>query len=149
MRQIHIADLRIVRFALELALRFERAEIQGKFRRNRLQIRRIAAPIADLVKGDARRRRVVNRNRFVSLNVRARDRQLSAVEQLEIPVDHCVRVPVCSHRRFIQRLGNRVLGLRIIARLARAIIPDRQAENDLALFVRGLSRVRQRAFVAA
>ena len=149
MRQIHIADLRIVQFALELVLRFERAEIQGKIRRNRLQIRRIAAPIADLVKGDARRRRVVNRNRFVSLNVRARDRQLSAVEQLEIPVDHCVRVPVCSHRRFIQRLGNRVLGLRIIARLARAIIPDRQAENDLALFVRGLSRVRQRAFVAA
>ena len=148
-RQIHIAELRIVRFALKLALRFERAEIQGKFRRNRLQIRRIAAPIADLVKGDARRRRVVNRNRFVSLNVRARDRQRSAVEQLEIPVDHCVRVPVCSHRRFIQRLGNRVLGLRIIARLARAIIPDRQAENDLALFVRGLSRVRQRAFVAA
>ena len=149
MRQIHIAGLRIVQFALELVLRFERAEIQGKIRRNRLQIRRIAAPIADLVKGDARRRRVVNRNRFVSLNVRARDRQLSAVEQLEIPVDHCVRVPVCSHRRFIQRLGNRVLGLRIIARLARAIIPDRQAENDLALFVRGLSRVRQRAFVAA
>ena len=149
MRQIHIADLRIVQFALELVLRFERAEIQGKIRRNRLQIRRIAAPIADLVKGDARRRRVVNRNRFVSLNVRARDRQLSAVEQLEIPIDHCVRVPVCSHRRFIQRLGNRVLGLRIIARLARAIIPDRQAENDLALFVRGLSRVRQRAFVAA
>ena len=149
MRQIHIAELRIVRFALELALRFERAEIQGKIRRNRLQIRRIAAPIADLVKGDARRRRVVNRNRFVSLNVRACDRQLSAVEQLEIPVDHCVRVPVCSHRRFIQRLGNRVLGLRILARLARAIIPDRQAENDLALFVRGLSRVRQRAFVAA
>ena len=149
MRQIHIAELRIVRFALELALRFERAEIQGKIRRNRLQIRRLAAPIADLVKGDARRRRVVNRNRFVSLNVRARDRQLSAVEQLEIPVDHCVRVPVCSHRRFIQRLGNRVLGLRIIARLARAIIPDRQAENDLALFVRGLSRVRQRASVAA
>ena len=148
-RQIHIAELRIVRFALELALRFERAEIQGKIRRNRLQIRRLAAPIADLVKGDARRRRVVNRNRFVSLNVRARDRQRSAVEQLEIPVDHCVRVPVCSHRRFIQRLGNRVLGLRIIARLARAIIPDRQAENDLALFVRGLSRVRQRAFVAA
>ena len=149
MRQIHIAGLRIVQFALELVLRFERAEIQGKIRRNRLQICRIAAPIADLVKGDARRRRVVNRNRFVSLNVRARDRQLSAVEQLEIPVDHCVRVPVCSHRRFIQRLGNRVLGLRIIARLARAIIPDRQAENDLALFVRGLSRVRQRAFVAA
>ena len=149
MRQIHIAELRIVRFALELALRFERAEIQGKIRRNRLQIRRLAASIADLVKGDARRRRVVNRNRFVSLNVRARDRQLSAVEQLEIPVDHCVRVPVCSHRRFIQRLGNRVLGLRIIARLARAIIPDRQAENDLALFVRDLSRVRQRAFVAA
>ena len=149
MRQIHIADLRIVQFALELVLRFERAEIQGKIRRNRLQIRRIAAPIADLVKGDARRRRVVNRNRFVSLNVRARDRQLSAVEQLEIPVDHCVRVPVCSHRRFIQRLGNRVLGLRIIARLVRTIIPDRQAENDLALFVRGLSRVRQRAFVAA
>ena len=149
MRQIHIADLRIVQFALELVLRFERAEIQGKIRRNRLQIRRIAAPIADLVKGDARRRRVVNRNRFVSLNVRARDRQLSAVEQLEIPVDHCVRVPVCSHRRFIQRLGNRVLGLRIIARLVRAIIPDRQAENDLALSVRGLSRVRQRAFVAA
>ena len=150
MRQIHIAVLRIVQFsALELVLRFERAEIQGKFRRNRLQIRRIAAPIADLVKGDARRRRVVNRNRFVSLNVRACDRQLSAVEQLEIPVDHCVRVPVCSHRRFIQRLGNRVLGLRIIARLARAIIPDRQAENDLALFVRGLSRVRQRASVAA
>ena len=148
-RQIHIADLRIVQFALELVLRFERAEIQGKIRRNRLQIRRIAAPIADLVKGDARRRRVVNRNRFVSLNVRARDRQLSAVEQLEIPVDHCVRIPVFSHRRFIQRLGNRVLGLRIIARLARAIIPDRQAENDLALFVRGLSRVRQRAFVAA
>ena len=148
-RQIHIADLRIVRFALELVLRFERAEIQGKIRRNRLQIRRIAAPIADLVKGDARRRRVVNRNRFVSLNVRARDRQLSAVEQLEIPVDHCVRVPVFSLPRFIQRLGNRVLGLRIIARLARAIIPDRQAENDLALFVRGLSRVRQRAFVAA
>jgi len=149
-RQIHIADLRIVQFALELVLRFERAEIQGKIRRNRLQIRRIAAPIADLVKGDARRRRVVNRNRFVSLNVRARDRQLSAVEQLEIPVDHCVRVPVFSHRRFfIQRLGNRVLGLRIIARLARAIIPDRQAENDLALFVRGLSRVRQRASVAA
>ena len=149
MRQIHIADLRIVQFALELVLRFERAEIQGKIRRNRLQIRRIAAPIADLVKGDARRRRVVNRNRFVSLNVRARDRQLSAVEQLEIPVDHCVRVPVCSHRRFIQRLGNRVLGLWIIARLARAIIPNRQAENDLALFVRGLSRVRQRASVAA
>ena len=149
MWQIHIAELRIVRFALELALRFERAEIQGKIRRNRLQIRRIAAPIADLVKGDARRRRVVNRNRFVSLNVRARDRQLSAVEQLEILVDHCVRVPVFSHRRFIQRLGNRVLGLRIFARLARAIIPDRQAENDLALFVRGLSRVRQRAFVAA
>ena len=151
-RQIHIADLRIVQFALELVLRFERAEIQGKIRRNRLQIRRIrriAAPIADLVKGDARRRRVVNRNRFVSLNVRARDRQLSAVEQLEIPVDHCVRVPVFSHRRFIQRLGNRVLGLRIIARLARAIIPDRQAENDLALFVRGLSRVLQRASVAA
>ena len=148
-RQIHIAELRIVRFALELALRFERAEIQGKIRRNRLQIRRLAAPIADLVKGDARRRRVVNRNRFVSLNVRARDRQRSAVEQLEILVDHCVRVPVCSHRRFIQRLGNRVLGLRIIARLARAIIPDRQAENDLALFVRGLSRVRQRASVAA
>ena len=148
-RQIHIAALRIVQFALELVLRFERAEIQGKIRRNRLQIRRIAAPIADLVKGDARRRRVVNRNRFVSLNVRARDRQRSAVEQLEIPVDHCVRVPVCSHRRFIQRLGNRVLGLRIIARLARAIIPDRQAENDLALFVRGLSRVRQRDFVAA
>ena len=147
-RQIHIAELRIVRFALELALRFERAEIQGKIRRNRLQIRRIAAPIADLVKGDARRRRVVNRNRFVSLNVRACDRQLSAVEQLEILVDHCVRVPVCSHRRFIQRLGNRVLGLRIIARLARAIIPDRQAENDLALFVRGLSRV-QLASVAA
>ena len=118
-------------------------------RRNRLQIRRLAAPIADLVNGDARRRRVVNRNRFVSLNVRARDRQLSAVEQLEIPVDHCVRVPVFSHRRFIQRLGNRVLGLRIIARLARAIIPDRQAENDLALFVRGLSRVRQLASVAA
>ena len=149
MWQIHIAELRIVRFALELALRFERAEIQGKIRRNRLQIRRIAAPIADLVKGDARRRRVVNRNRFVSLNVRACDRQLSAVEQLEILVDHCVRVPVCSHRRFIQRLGNRVLGLRIIARLARAIIPDRQAENDLALFVRGLSRVRQLASVAA
>ena len=149
MWQIHIAELRIVRFALELALRFERAEIQGKIRRNRLQIRRIAAPIADLVKGDARRRRVVNRNRFVSLNVRARDRQRSAVEQLEILVDHCVRVPVFSHRRFIQRLGNRVLGLRIIARLARAIIPDRQAENDLALFVRGLSRVRQRASVAA
>ena len=148
-RQIHIAELRIVRFALELALRFERAEIQGKMRRNRLQIRRIAASIADLVKGDARRRRVVNRNRFVSLNVRARDRQRSAVEQLEILVDHCVRVPVRSHRRFIQRLGNRVLGLRIIARLARAIIPDRQAENDLALFVRGLSRVRQRASVAA
>ena len=149
MRQIHIADLRIVRFALELVLRFERAEIQGKIRRNRLQIRRLAAPIADLVNGDARRRRVVNRNRFVSLNVRARDRQLSAVEQLEILVDHCVRVPVCSHRLFIQRLGNRVLGLRIIARLARAIIPDRQAENDLALFVRVLSRVRQRASVAA
>ena len=152
-RQIHIADLRIVqwivRFALELVLRFERAEIQGKIRRNRLQIRRIAAPIADLVKGDARRRRVVNRNRFVSLNVRARDRQLSAVEQLEILVDHCVRVPVFSLPRFIQRLGNRVLGLRIIACLARAIIPDRQAENDLALFVRGLSRVRQLAFVAA
>ena len=148
MRQIHIAELRIVRFALELALRFERAEIQGKIRRNRLQIRRLAASIADLVKGDARRRRVVNRNRFVSLNVRARDRQRSAVEQLEIPVDHCVRVPVFSHRRFIQRLGNRVLGLRIIARLARAIIPDRQAENDLALFVRGLSRV-QLASVAA
>ena len=149
MWQIHIAELRIVRFALKLVLRFERAEIQGKIRRNRLQIRRIAAPIADLVKGDARRRRVVNRNRFVSLNVRARDRQRSAVEQLEILVDHCVRVPVCSHRRFIQRLGNRVLGLRIIARLARAIIPDRQAENDLALFVRGLSRFRQRASVAA
>ena len=149
MRQIHIAALRIVQFALEVALRFERAEIQGKIRRNRLQIRRLAAPIADLVNGDARRRRVVNRNRFVSLNVRARDRQLSAVEQLEILVDHCVRVPVCSHRRFIQRLGNRVLGLRIIARLARAIIPDRQAENDLALFVRVLSRVRQRASVAA
>ena len=149
MRQIHIAELRIVRFALELVLRFERAEIQGKIRRNRLQIRRIAASIADLVKGDARRRRVVNRNRFVSLNVRTRDRQLSTVEQREIPVDHCVRVPVFSHRRFIQRLGNRVLGLRILARLARAIIPDRQAENDLALFVRGLSRVRQRAFVAA
>ena len=152
-RQIHIADLRIVqwivRFALELVLRFERAEIQGKIRRNRLQIRRIAAPIADLVKGDARRRRVVNRNRFVSLNVRARDRQLSAVEQLEIPVDHCVRVPVFSLPRFIQRLGNRVLGLRIIACLARAIIPDRQAENDLALFVRVLSRVRQLASVAA
>ena len=148
-RQIHIAALRIVQFALEVALRFERAEIQGKIRRNRLQIRRIAAPIADLVKGDARRRRVVNRNRFVSLNVRARDRQLSAVEQLEIPVDHCVRVPVFSLPRFIQRLGNRVLGLRIIARLARAIIPDRQAENDLAFFVRGLSRVRQLAFVAA
>ena len=148
-RQIHIADLRIVRFALELVLRFERAEIQGKMRRNRLQIRRLAAPIADLVNGDARRRRVVNRNRFVSLNVRARDRQLSAVEQLEIPVDHCVRVPVFSLPRFIQRLGNRVLGLRIIACLARAIIPDRQAENDLALFVRGLSRVRQRASVAA
>ena len=148
-RQIHIAELRIVRFALELALRFERAEIQGKIRRNRLQIRRLAAPIADLVKGDARRRRVVNHNRFVSLNVRARDRQLSAVEQLEILVDHCVRIPVCSHRRFIQRLGNRVLGLRILARLARAIIPDRQAENDLALFVRGLSRVRQLASVAA
>ena len=149
MWQIHIAELRIVRFALELALRFERAEIQGKIRRNRLQIRRIAAPIADLVKGDARRRRVVNRNRFVSLNVRACDRQRSAVEQLEILVDHCVRVPVFSHRRFIQRLGNRVLGLRIIARLARAIIPDRQAENDLALFVRGLSCVRQLASVAA
>ena len=152
MRQILIAALRIVQFALvalELFLRFERAEIQGKIRRNRLQIRRLAAPIADLVNGDARRRRVVNRNRFVSLNVRARDRQLSAVEQLEIPVDHCVRVPVFSHRRFIQRLGNRVLGLRIIARLARAIIPDRQAENDLALFVRVLSRVRQRASVAA
>ena len=149
MRQIHIAALRIVQFALEVALRFERAEIQGKIRRNRLQIRRLAAPIADLVNGDARRRRVVNPNRFVSLNVRARDRQLSAVEQLEILVDHCVRVPVFSHRRFIQRLGNRVLGLRIIARLARAIIPDRQAENDLALFVRGLSRVRQRASVAA
>ena len=152
-RQIHIADLRIVqwivRFALELVLRFERAEIQGKIRRNRLQIRRNAAPIADLVKGDVRRRRVVNLNRFVSLNVRARDRQLSAVEQLEIPVDHCVRIPVFSHRRFIQRLGNRVLGLRIIARLARAIIPDRQAENDLALFVRVLLRVRQRASVAA
>ena len=101
------------------------------------------------MKGDARRRRVVNRNRFVSLNVRARDRQLSAVEQLEIPVDHCVRVPVFSLPRFIQRLGNRVLGLRIIARLARAIIPDRQAENDLALFVRVLLRVRQRASVAA
>ena len=153
MRQIHIAALRIVqwivRFALEVALRFERAEIQGKIRRNRLQIRRLAAPIADLVNGDARRRRVVNPNRFVSLNVRARDRQLSAVEQLEIPVDHCVRVPVFSLPRFIQRLGNRVLGLRIIARLARAIIPDRQAENDLALFVRVLSRVRQRASVAA
>ena len=147
MRQIHIAALRIVQFALEVALRFERAEIQGKIRRNRLQIRRLAAPIADLVNGDARRRRVVNRNRFV--NVRARDRQLSAVEQLEILVDHCVRVPVFSLPRFIQRLGNRVLGLRIIARLARAIIPDRQAENDLALFVRGLSRVRQRASVAA
>ena len=150
-RQIHIADLRIVqwivRFALELVLRFERAEIQGKIRRNRLQIRRLAAPIADLVKGNARRRRVVNRNRFV--NVRARDRQLSAVEQLEILVDHCVRVPVFSHRRFIQRLGNRVLGLRILARLARAIIPDRQAENDLALFVRVLLRVRQHASVAA
>ena len=152
MRQIHIAALRIVQFALvalELVLRFERAEIQGKIRRNRLQIRRIAAPIADLVKGDARRRRVVNRNRFVSLNVRARDRQLSAVEQLEILVDHCVRVPVFSLPRFIQRLGNRVLGLRIIACLARAIIPDRQAENDLALFVRVLSRFRQRASVAA
>ena len=149
MRQIHIAALRIVQFALEVALRFERAEIQGKIRRNRLQIRRLAAPIADLVKGDARRRRVINRNRFVSLNVRARDRQLSAVEQLEILVDHCVRVPVFSHRRFIQRLGNRVLGLRIIARLARAIIPDRQAENDLALFVRVLLRVRQLASVAA
>ena len=149
MRQIHIAELRIVRFALELALRFERAEIQGKIRRNRLQIRRIAAPIADLVKGNARRRRVVNRNRFVSLNVRARDRQLSAVEQLEILVDYCVRVPVFSLPRFIQRLGNRVLGLRIIARLARAIIPDRQAENDLALFVRFLSRVRQLSSVAA
>ena len=149
MRQIHIAGLRIVQFALEVALRFERAEIQGKIRRNRLQIRRLAAPIADLVNGDARRRRVVNRNRFVSLNVRARDRQLSAVEQLEIPVDHCVRVPVFSLPRFIQRLGNRVLGLRIIARLARAIIPDRQAENDLAIFVRVLLRVRQLAFVAA
>ena len=148
-RQILIAVLRIVQFALELVLRFERAEIQGKIRRNRLQIRRLAASIADLVKGDARRRRVVNRNRFVSLNVRARDRQLSAVEQLEILVDHCVRVPVFSHRRFIQRLGNRVLGLRIIARLACAIIPDRQAENDLALFVRGLSCVRQLASVAA
>ena len=145
-RQILIAALRIVQFsALELVLRFERAEIQGKIRRNRLQIRRLAAPIADLVNGDARRRRVVNRNRFVSLNVRARDRQLSAVEQLEIPVDHCVRVFL----RFIQRLGNRVLGLRIFARLARAIIPDRQAENDLAIFVRGLLRVRQRASVAA
>ena len=149
MRQIHIAALRIVQFALEVALRFERAEIQGKIRRNRLQIRRIAAPIADLVNGDARRRRVVNRNRFVSLNVRARDRQLSAVEQLEILVDHCVRFPFFSPLRFIQRLGNRVLGLRIFARLARAIIPDRQAENDLALFVRGLSRVRQLASVAA
>ena len=148
-RQIHIADLRIVQFALELVLRFERAEIQGKMRRNRLQIRRIAAPIADLVKGNARRRRVVNRNRFVSLNVRARDRQLSAVEQLEILVDYCVRVPVFSLPLFIQRLGNRVLGLRIIARLARAIIPDRQAENDLALFVRVLSRVRQLSSVAA
>ena len=150
-RQIHIAVLRIVQFsALELVLRFERAEIQGKIRRNRLQIRRLAAPIADLVNGDARRRRVVNHNRFVSLNVRARDRQLSAVEQLEILVDHCVRVPVFSHRRFfIQRLGNRVLGLRILARLARAIIPDRQAENDLALFVRDLLRVRQLASVAA
>ena len=149
MRQIHIAALRIVQFALEVALRFERAEIQGKIRRNRLQIRRLAAPIADLVNGDARRRRVVNRNRFVSLNVRARDRQLSAVEQLEIPVDHCVRVPVFSLPLFIQRLGNRVLGLRIIACLARAIIPDRQAENDLAIFVRVLSRFRQRASVAA
>ena len=149
MRQIHIAALRIVQFALEVALRFERAEIQGKIRRNRLQIRRLAAPIADLVNGDARRRRVVNRNRFVSLNVRARDRQLSAVEQLEILVDHCVRFPFFSPRRFIQRLGNRVLGLRIFARLARAIIPDRQAENDLALFVRVLLRVRQLASVAA
>ena len=147
-RQILIASLRIVQFsALELVLRFERAEIQGKIRRNRLQIRRLAAPIADLVNGDARRRRVVNRNRFV--NVRARDRQLSAVEQLEILVDHSVRIPVFSHRRFIQRLGNRVLGLRIFVRLARAIIPDRQAENDLALFVRVLLRVRQRASVAA
>ena len=146
MRQIHIAVLRIVQFsALELVLRFERAEIQGKIRRNRLQIRRLAAPIADLVNGDARRRRVVNRNRFV--NVRARDRQLSAVEQLEILVDHCVRV--FSLLRFIQRLGNRVLGLRILARLARAIIPDRQAENDLALFVRDRLRVRQLASVAA
>ena len=152
MRQILIAALRIVQFALvalELVLRFERAEIQGKIRRNRLQIRRLAAPIADLVNGDARRRRVVNRNRFVSLNVLARDRQLSAVEQLEIPVDHCVRFPFFSPLRFIQRLGNRVLGLRILARLARAIIPDRQAENDLAIFVRVLLRVRQRASVAA
>ena len=151
-RQILIAALRIVQFALvalELVLRFERAEIQGKIRRNRLQIRRLAAPIADLVKGDARRRRVVNRNRFVSLNVRARDRQLSAVEQLEILVDHCVRFPFCSPLRFIQRLGNRVLGLRILARLARAIIPDRQAENDLALFVRDRWRLRQLASVAA
>ena len=151
-RQILIAALRIVQFALvalELVLRFERAEIQGKIRRNRLQIRRLAAPIADLVNGDARRRRVVNRNRFVSLNVRARDRQLSAVEQFEILVDHCVRIPVFSHRRFIQRLGNRVLGLRIFARLARAIIPDRQAENDLAIFVRVLLRVHQLASVAA